>query len=117
MSRITYTKKGSNNRTDTTLPIRYAPARLQFLWFIGNLLGFNLIKRNAVKSRGYSIDRDGNTYTAVNFGKWVAYYQKQETLRPIWFKRTFVDGEYQMTPVNKTNTSMQAIRVPVKRGE
>ena len=118
MSRITYTKKGlSYNQVtrEITEPIFSAPLFVKTLWAIGNVLGFNQIKRNAVKNRGYSIVK-GKTYTAFNFGKWVAYRRNTNVLpkNDIWYKRTVVNGDYQMTPVSHTNTSMQMIRIPAR---
>ena len=116
MSRITYTKKGLslNQKTrEITEPIFSAPLFVKTLWAIGNVIGFNQIKRNAVKNRGYSIV-EGKTYTAFNFGKWVAYRRNDNPLRDIWYKRTNVEGEYQITPVSHTNTTMQMIRIPAR---
>ena len=118
MSRITYTKKGLslNQKTrEITEPIFSAPLFVKTLWAIGNVIGFNQIKRNAVKNRGYSIV-EGKTYTAFNFGKWVAYRRNTNVLpkNDIWYKRTVVNGAYQMTPVSHTNTTMQMIRIPAR---
>ena len=114
MSRITYTKKGNSRDTvELTKPIASAPLFIRTLWAIGNAVGFNQIKRNAKKSRGYSINQ-GTTYTAFNFGKWVAYRLNDNPKRDIWYKRTIVDGEYQSTPVSHTNTTMQMIRIPAR---
>ena len=118
MSRITYTKKGLslNQKTrEITEPIFSAPLFVKTLWAIGNVIGFNQIKRNAVKNRGYSIV-EGKTYTAFNFGKWVAYRRNTNVLpkNDIWYKRTVVNGDYQMTPVSHTNTTMQMIRIPAR---
>jgi len=138
MSRITYTKKGNpSNNKDKTLPITSAPFKIRLLWALGNLFGINQIKRNAVKSRGFGFDylrpvkdKDGNfiyeedgtikmvprTYTSINFGKWVAYRRNTNVLpkNDIWYKRTNVEGDYQMTPVSHTNTTMQMIRIPAR---
>ena len=114
MSRITYTKKGNYRDTvELTKPIASAPLFVRTLWAIGNAVGFNQIKRNARKSRGFSI-KQGTTYTAFNFGKWVAYRRNDNPLRDIWYKRTNVEGEYQITPVSHTNTTMQMIRIPAR---
>jgi len=116
MSRITYTKKGNSRDTvELTKPIASAPLFVRTLWAIGNTVGFNQIKRNAKKSRGYSINI-GTTYTAFNFGKWVAYRRNTNVLpkNDIWYKRTIVNGVYQMTPVSHTNTTMQMIRIPAR---
>ena len=114
MSRITYTKKGNSRDTvEITKPIASAPLFVRTLWAIGNAVGFNQIKRNARKSRGFSINQ-GTTYTAFNFGKWVAYRRNANLLPKydIWYKRTNVEGDYQITPVSHTNTTMQMIRIP-----
>tara|TARA_Y100000356_G_C11133540_1_gene221400 strand:- start:213 stop:563 length:351 start_codon:yes stop_codon:yes gene_type:complete len=114
MSRITFTKKGNLSDTiDTTLPITNAPLFFRVLWNIGNVLGFNIIKRNAKKSRGFSIESK-DTFTAFNFGKWVAYRSTSRPRNPLWFKRTLIDGKYQMTPISQTNTTMQMIRIPAR---
>ena len=114
MSRITFTKKGnSRNTVDVTRPIDTAPLFLRIVWTLGNLFGFNQIKRNAVKSRGYGI-KAGATYKAFNFGRWVAYKQLSNAFPALWFKRTLVDERYQMTPVSHTNTTMQILRVPAR---
>ena len=117
MSRITYTKKGNSRNTyiksEITKSIFSAPLFVRTLWAIGNVIGFNQIKRNAVKSRGYSI-KQGTTYTYYNFGKWVAYRRNTNPKRDIWYKRTVVNGDYQMTPVSHTNTTMQMIRIPAR---
>tara|TARA_B100001142_G_scaffold219007_1_gene217158 strand:+ start:4315 stop:4665 length:351 start_codon:yes stop_codon:yes gene_type:complete len=112
MSRITYTKKGNpaDNR-DTTKSIASAPLSVRLLWVLGNVFGFTQIKRNAKKSRGYSISV-GKTFTAFNFGKFVAYKRNPNPSRDVWFKRTMVRGEYQFTPPSFTNTTMQMIRIP-----
>ena len=138
MSRITYTKKGNpSNNKDKTLPITSAPFKIRLLWALGNLFGINQIKRNAVKSRGFGFDylrpvkdKDANfiyeedgtikmaprTYTSINFGKWVAYRRNSDVLPKydIRYKRTMVDGDYQITPVSYTNTTMQMIRIPAR---
>ena len=112
MSRITYTKKGNpSDRKDLTLPIASAPLFIRLLWSFGNLFGFSQIKRNAQLSRGYSISV-GKTFTAFNFGKFVAYKRNTNPSRDVWYKRTMVRGEYQFTPPSFTNTTMQMIRLP-----
>jgi len=116
MGRITYTKKGNYRDTvELTKPIASAPRSIRTLWAIGNAVGFNQIKRNVVKNRGYSIIK-GKTYTAINFGRWVAYRRNTNVLpkNDIWYKRTNVEGDYQMTPVSHTNTTMQMIRIPAR---
>ena len=118
MSRITYTKKGNiKDDVDLTKPIISAPLFIRTLWAIGNTVGFNQIKRNAKKNRGYSI-KQGKTYTAFNFGKWVAYKRNSDVLpkHDIRYKRTMINGTYQITPVSHTNTTMQMIRIPVRLG-
>lgn len=115
MSRITYTKKGNpSDRKDRTLPIASAPLSIRLLWVFGNACGFTQIKRNAKKSRGYSISI-GKTFTAFNFGKFVAYKRNPNPSRDVWYKRTMVRGEYQFTPPSFTNTTMQMIRIPARR--
>jgi len=133
MSRITYTKRGNPSvlrmndkgklyRTEGSDPISIAPFRYRLLWNFGNLFGFNNIRQNAHKSRGFGIQenlynkRTGNlearTSTAFNFGRWVGYFQKNDPIRNLWYKRTVVDNhDWDFTPVNKSNTSMQSLRV------
>ena len=133
MSRITYTKKGSPRVLKTSkkgnlymsegsLPISQAPFRYRILWYIGNLFGFNNIRQNAHKSRGFGIQEElynkvteefeSRTSTAFNFGRWVGYFQKVTPKRNLWYKRTVVDNyDWDFTPVNKSNTSMQSVRV------
>ena len=115
MSRITYTKKGnSNDAVELTNPIASAPLSIRLLWVFGNACGFTQIKRNAKKSRGYSISI-GKTFTAFNFGKFVAYKRNPNHSRDVCYKRTMVRGEYQFTPPSFTNTTMQMIRIPARR--
>ena len=133
MSRITYTKRGNPSvlkvndkgnlyRTEGSDPISQAPLRYRLLWNLGNLFGFNNIRQNAHESRGFGIqeklynkrtdDFESRTSTAFNFGRWVGYYQKVTPKRNLWYKRTVVDNnDWDFTPVNKSNTSMQSLRV------
>ena len=133
MSRITYTKRGNpkvfkiNNkgnvyRTEGSDPIAIAPLRYRLLWNFGNLFGFNNIKQNAVKSRGFGFQEalwnkktkryEKRTSTAFNFGRWVGYFQKANPNRNLWYKRTIVDNnDWDFTPVNRSNTSMQSLRI------
>ena len=136
MSRITYTKRGNPSvlkvndkgnlyRTEGSLPIAMAPFRYRVLWNLGNLFGFNNIRQNANKSRGFGIQEElynkvtkefeSRTSTAFNFGRWVGYYQKVTPKRNLWYKRTIVDNyDWDFTPVNKSNSSMQSLRVQVR---
>ena len=136
MSRTTYTKRGSPRvlkindkgnlyRTEGSLPIAMAPFRYRVLWNLGNLFGFNNIRQNANKSRGFGIQEElynkvtkefeSRTSTAFNFGRWVGYYQKVTPKRNLWYKRTIVDNyDWDFTPVNKSNSSMQSLRVQVR---
>lgn len=148
MSRITYTEKGSPSivkhtkgrtyLTEGSTAIANAPFNVRMLWSIGNMLGFTQIKRNAVKSRGFSInpnltvlkdgsgtpilDENGNvikvseTYTAFNFFKWVAYSSNKETTKPLWYLNTMNDGKYQKTRLHNKNRSMKLIRLPNQGG-
>ena len=133
MSRITYTKRGNPSvlkvnakgklyRTEGSDPIATAPFRYRVIWSLGNLFGFNTIKQNAVKSRGFGFQEalwnrktkryEKRTSTAFNFGRWVGYFQKANPNRNLWYKRTVVDNnDWDFTPVNKSNTSMQSLRV------
>ena len=133
MSRITYTKRGNPSvlkvndkgnlyRTEGSDPIAIAPLRYRLLWNLGNLFGFNNIRQNANKSRGFGIQEklynkvtkefESRTSTAFNFGRWVGYFQKATPKRSLWYKRTVVDNyDWDFTPVNKSNTSMQSLRV------
>ena len=133
MSRITYTKRGNPSvlkvndkgnlyRTEGSDPIAIAPLRYRLLWSLGNLFGFNNIRQNANKSRGFGIQEklynkvtkefESRTSTAFNFGRWVGYFQKVTPKRNLWYKRTVVDNyDWDFTPVNKSNTSMQSLRV------
>ena len=139
MSRITYTKRGSPRVLKTSkkgnlymsegsLPISQAPFRYRILWHIGNLFGFNNIRQNAHKSRGFGIqeklynkrtgDKEARTSTAFNFGRWVGYKQKMIVADPddfLWYKRTLTNengnSSWDFTPVNEINTSMQSVRV------
>ena len=136
MSRTTYTKRGSPKvlkvndkgnlyRTEGSLPIAMAPFRYRVLWNLGNLFGFNNIRQNAHKSRGFGIqdklynkvtkEFESRTSTAFNVGRWVGYYQKVTPKRNLWYKRTIVDNyDWDFTPVNKSNSSMQSLRVQVR---
>ena len=133
MSRITYTKRGNPSvlkvndkgnlyRTEGSDPISLAPFRHRLLWNLGNLFGFNNIRQNANKSRGFGIQEklynkvtkefESRTSTAFNVGRWVGYYQKVTPKRNLWYKRTIVDNyDWDFTPVNKSNSSMQSLRV------
>jgi len=139
MSRITYTKRGSPRVLKTSkkgnlymsegsLPISQAPFRYRILWNLGNLFGFNNIRQNAHKSRGFGIQEklynkrtdknEARTSTAFNFGRWVGYKQKMIVADPddfLWYKRTLTNGNgnssWDFTPVNEINTSMQSVRV------
>jgi hypothetical protein len=138
MSRITYTKRGNPSvlkvndkgnlyRTEGSDPISLAPFRHRLLWNLGNLFGFNNIRQNANKSRGFGIQEElynkvtkefeSRTSTAFNVGRWVGYYQKVTPKRNLWYKRTIVDNyDWDFTPVNKSNTSMQSLRVQITQG-
>jgi hypothetical protein len=138
MSRTTYTKRGSPKvlkvndkgnlyRTEGSLPIAMAPFRYRVLWNLGNLFGFNNIRQNANKSRGFGIQEElynkvtkefeSRTSTAFNFGRWVGYFQKVTPKRNLWYKRTVVDNyDWDFTPVNRSNTSMQSLRVQITQG-
>ena len=139
MSRTTYTKRGNPSvlkvndkgnlyRTEGSDPIAIAPLRYRLLWNFGNLFGFNNIRQNANKSRGFGIqeklynkkikDYESRTSTAFNFGRWVGYKQKMIVADPddfLWYKRTLTNengnSSWDFTPVNEINTSMQSVRV------
>ena len=134
MSRITYTKKGNpSDNKDTTKPIASAPLSIRLLWALGNACGFTQIKRNAKKSRGFSIvnerpvkDADGNvvlnadgsvqtapkTYSSINLGRVVINKRLDNPNRDEWYLRAPFRGKYQFTPTSFTNTTMQMIRLP-----
>ena len=142
MSRITYTKRGNPSvlkvndkgnlyRTEGSDPISLAPFRHRLLWNLGNLFGFNNIRQNANKSRGFGIQEklfnkrtgkfEARTSTAFNFGRWVGYKQKMIIDDPdmlLWYKRTTINGNtdaiWDFTPVNKHNSSMQSLRTQVR---
>ena len=135
MSRITYTKKGSPKVLKTSkkgnlymsegsLPIFLAPFRYRVLWYLGDLFGLNNIRQNAHKSRGFGIQEklynkrtgknEARTSTAFNFGRWVGYKQKMiidDHDMLLWYKRTTINGDWDFTPVNRHNTSMQSLRI------
>jgi len=142
MSRITYTKQGSPKilktskkgnlyMSEVSLPIFMAPLKHRIIWKFGNFVGFNNIRQNATKSRGFGIQEklfnkrtgkfEARTSTAFNFGRWVGYKQKMIIDDPdmlLWYKRTTINGNtdaiWDFTPVNKHNSSMQSLRTQVR---